>query len=57
MLEFAIGKYFDDVSEYEQAFAHFHRGERGGQALPATARQSGLTETVNAIIRGNVGTG
>jgi tetratricopeptide (TPR) repeat protein len=51
VLEFAIGKYLDDLREFEQAFAHFRRAnEAARRCRPAHDRQ-GLTRTIDSIIR------
>jgi tetratricopeptide (TPR) repeat protein len=53
VLEFAIGKYLDDVREFEQAFAHF----RAANDLQKRDRQphdrQRLTQIVDAIVRGH----
>jgi tetratricopeptide (TPR) repeat protein len=51
VLEFAIGKYFDDLREFGQAFAHFRRANEAAKRCRPPHDRQGLTETVNAIIR------
>jgi hypothetical protein len=50
-LEFAIGKYLDDVREFGQAFAHFRRANEAAMRCRPPHDRQGLTETVNSIIR------
>lgn len=50
-LRYAIGKYYDDVRDYAQAFANYRRAnELTKQCIPKHDRRQ-LTETVNAYIR------
>jgi tetratricopeptide (TPR) repeat protein len=51
VLEFAIGKYFDDLREFEQAFAHFRRANEAVQRCRPAHDRQGLTRTVDSIIR------
>jgi tetratricopeptide (TPR) repeat protein len=51
VLEFAIGKYFDDVREFEQAFAHFRRANEAQKSCRPPYDRRGLVRTVDAIIR------
>jgi tetratricopeptide (TPR) repeat protein len=51
VLEFAIGKYLDDVREFEQAFAHFRvANEAQKRCRPPHDRQA-LTRAVDSIVR------
>lgn len=50
-LRYAIGKYFDDIRDFDQAFAHYRRAnELSVQCAPPHDRL-GLTRTVDLIIR------
>jgi len=50
-LRYAIGKYFDDVGQFEQAFSHFKRAnELAVRYTPAHDRQE-LTAYIDTIIR------
>jgi tetratricopeptide (TPR) repeat protein len=51
VLEFAIGKYFDDVRDFERAFAHFRRANEAAQRCRPSHDRRALTQTVDAIIR------
>jgi tetratricopeptide (TPR) repeat protein len=51
VLEFAIGKYLDDLREFEQAFAHFRRANEAVQRCRPAHDRHGLTQTVDSIIR------
>jgi tetratricopeptide (TPR) repeat protein len=51
VLEFAIGKYLDDVHEFEQAFAHFRTANEMQRRYRQPHDRQGLTQTVDAIIR------
>ncbi len=50
-LRYAIGKYFDDIRDFDQAFAHYRRAnELSAQCAPPHDRMA-LTRTVDLIIR------
>lgn len=50
-LRYAMGKYFDDIRDFERAFAHYRRAnELSVQCAPPHDR-AGLTRTVDLIIR------
>jgi tetratricopeptide (TPR) repeat protein len=51
VLEFAIGKYFDDVREFEEAFAHFRTANEAAKRCRAPHDRRALTEAVDAIVR------
>jgi tetratricopeptide (TPR) repeat protein len=51
VLEFAIGKYFDDVGDFEQAFAHFCAANEAQKRCRPPHDRQGLERTVDAIIR------
>jgi len=51
VLEFAIGKYLDDVREFDQAFAHFRVANEAQKCCRAPHDRQELTRTVDAIIR------
>lgn len=51
VLEFAIGKYLDDVREFEQAFAHFRIANEMQKRCRRPHDRQGLTQIVDAIIR------
>jgi tetratricopeptide (TPR) repeat protein len=51
VVEFAIGKYWDDVKEFEQAFAHFQKANEAAKRCRPPHDKRGLTNTVDAIIR------
>jgi tetratricopeptide (TPR) repeat protein len=53
VLEFAIGKYLDDVREFEQAFAHFRAANEMQRRYRQPHDREGLTQIVDAIIRGH----
>ncbi len=53
VLEFAIGKYLDDVHEFEQAFAHFRRANEAQKRCRPLHDRRRLVQTVDAIIRGH----
>jgi tetratricopeptide (TPR) repeat protein len=51
VLEFAIGKYFDDVGEFGEAFAHFRAANEAAKRSRAPHDRRALTEAVDAIVR------
>jgi tetratricopeptide (TPR) repeat protein len=51
VLEFAIGKYLDDVREFEQAFAHFRAANEMQKRHRQLHDRQRLTQIVDAIIR------
>jgi tetratricopeptide (TPR) repeat protein len=55
VLEFAIGKYLDDVREFEQAFAHFRAANEMQKRCRQPHDRRDLTQIVDAIIRDHDG--
>jgi tetratricopeptide (TPR) repeat protein len=51
VLEFAIGKYLDDLREFEQAFAHFRIANEVQKRCRPPHERQGLAQTVDTIIR------
>jgi tetratricopeptide (TPR) repeat protein len=49
-LRFAIGKYFDDIKEYDQAFANFHRGNELVKTYRPPHDRQQLSETFEFIM-------
>jgi len=50
-LRYAIGKYFDDVKDFEQAFIHFHRANELTKLRRAKHDRLQLTQVVDRIIQ------
>jgi len=50
VLEFAIGKYLNDVREFERAFAHFRRANEAAKRCRPPHDRQGFTRTVDSII-------
>jgi tetratricopeptide (TPR) repeat protein len=49
-LHYAIGKYFDDVRDYEQAFAHYRRGNELARHLAPKYDKQHLTQLMNRMV-------
>ncbi|MEP6886362.1 MAG: sulfotransferase [Gammaproteobacteria bacterium] len=50
-LRYAIGKYFDDVGDFEQAFVHYRRANQLAKHCGPAHDRAQLTRTVDWIIR------
>jgi len=50
-LRYAMGKYFDDIRDFDQAFAHYRRANELSVQCAAPHDRAGLTRTVDLIIR------
>jgi tetratricopeptide (TPR) repeat protein len=51
VLHYAIGKYFEDVGNFDQAFAHFRHANDMTKLLRTSHDRQGLTRTVDFITR------
>ena len=50
-LRYAMGKYFDDIRDFDQAFAHYRRANELSVQCAAPHDRARLTRTVDLIIR------
>jgi len=49
-LSYTLGKYFDDIKEFDQAFAQFHRANQLSKRQGAAYDPQAVTERIDAII-------
>jgi tetratricopeptide (TPR) repeat protein len=50
MLQFAIGKYYDDTKQYDLAFAAYHQGHELRRHETKTLDRAGLTRLVDTLV-------
>ena len=55
LLRYALGKYFDDISDYDRAFGNFERANRLAKACGPAHDRTTLTRNIELIMRSHSG--